>query len=529
MHARSRLSAIVLALQLLLISPTSHAMDLTHYDVDSLAYLSTDIVIATLSEDQEHQFTATVNEALYGSLHAGERIERLSPFLTFFRPLNDGMKVILFLDRRPHQYDFFHADAAKSPFAVPPSGVYLIDAYEHVHEYFQQNNPGPYVAQGYSFFLEVRVPTKEQDLALPTLSEKKAVIAASIKKVEGIRPLLDKVATRTDVPALFDLLDARQKTGSGCFYPEAGDAIAARIALQIRALQDPGLLLRLERYHVDPFSDVEFVKPQNGNRDPQFTSGRVQYLLKTISDQNQDGSLRIAAAGILAGLNRYHNGSQSSDPKPWLIDNEWLSPSATDIGSVAKTAFTDDAQNTQVRLICLRFLPLDDAQSIADIKAVYARSKSSELRFAIEDYLMEKSDQLYESLNPPGGPVASFVSKAPDTSCTKATPGNVAFLVKYREAKSFHDRWDGIAKKQIVLTSLWTHQRLVPADIHYLGGWSGVYDGEFSFELNRISSIPSGDYTLQFECIQDAQVLSTGYGVPISVVGAKHGDKIVVK
>jgi hypothetical protein len=59
------------------------------------------------------------------------------------------MCVVLFLDRRPHTYDFFHSDAAKSSFAIPPSGVHLIDQYQHVHCYFQKNNPGPYVAYGY--------------------------------------------------------------------------------------------------------------------------------------------------------------------------------------------------------------------------------------------------------------------------------------------------------------------------------------------------------------------------------------------
>jgi len=29
------------------------------------------------------------------------------------------MCVVLFLDRRPHTYDFFHSDAAKSSFAIP--------------------------------------------------------------------------------------------------------------------------------------------------------------------------------------------------------------------------------------------------------------------------------------------------------------------------------------------------------------------------------------------------------------------------
>ncbi len=71
------------------------------------------------------------------------------------------MCVVLFL---PHTYDFFHSDAAKSSFAIPPSGVHLIDRYQHVHCYFQKNNPGPYVAYGYW----PKEPTQEEDLKLPS-------------------------------------------------------------------------------------------------------------------------------------------------------------------------------------------------------------------------------------------------------------------------------------------------------------------------------------------------------------------------
>jgi hypothetical protein len=93
-------------------------MDLPHYDLDSLVYLSTDIVLADISKDTRDNFTATVTDTLYGSLQPGVKLDALTPFLMFFQPLNDGQKVILFLDRRPRQYDFFHQDAAKSPFAV---------------------------------------------------------------------------------------------------------------------------------------------------------------------------------------------------------------------------------------------------------------------------------------------------------------------------------------------------------------------------------------------------------------------------
>ena len=241
-------SEFAIALLILLLPFRAGAMDLPHYDLDSLAYLSTDIVVADIAKDSKSNFTATVTEDLYGILPVGTKLEALTPFLTFFRPLNDGQKVILFLDRRPRQYDFFHQDAAKSPFAVPPSGVYLIDEYGHVHEYFQLNNPGPYVAQGYDFFLEHREPTEKDDLALPSLEEVKSRIAKTLKSVIPIRRFLDRPTKVSDAPPLVRLLVARPRIPETCGVG-MNDAIAMDIVRKIYSLNDPELSLRI--WHLD--------------------------------------------------------------------------------------------------------------------------------------------------------------------------------------------------------------------------------------------------------------------------------------
>jgi hypothetical protein len=246
----------LIAVLILLVTPASDAMNMPHYDIDSLVFMSTDIVVAKLTQDQEqtfppateilhpsHTFTAIVTETLYGSLHPDDRLDKLTPFLTFFQPMEDGMKVVLFLDRRPHQYDFIHSDAAKSPFAVLPSGVYFIDIYDHVHEYFQQNNPGPYVAQGYMYFPEKTIPTKEQDLAFPSLDEIRNHIDIAINAVQRIRPLLDKVAEIEDAPALLSLADTTSNSEKDCVLRMA-TAINERAIEQIRSLNAPELLLR---------------------------------------------------------------------------------------------------------------------------------------------------------------------------------------------------------------------------------------------------------------------------------------------
>jgi len=85
-----------------------HAMTLPHYDLDSLVYMSTDIVTARVSVRAERKFTATVTGAVSGSLAAGDKLETLSDFLGFFQPMEDSQTVILFLDRRPRQAHFLY-------------------------------------------------------------------------------------------------------------------------------------------------------------------------------------------------------------------------------------------------------------------------------------------------------------------------------------------------------------------------------------------------------------------------------------
>src|SRR5579862_6311188 len=86
-HHPNRSIWLVPVLYVLLSAFAARAMDMPHYDLDSLVYLSTDIVLATLSVDSQRRFTATVTEPLHGALHAGDRLETLSPFLSFFQPM----------------------------------------------------------------------------------------------------------------------------------------------------------------------------------------------------------------------------------------------------------------------------------------------------------------------------------------------------------------------------------------------------------------------------------------------------------
>ena len=497
-------------------------MDLPHYDLDSLAYMSTDIVTATMSAGSQQEFTATVADVLYGSLKSGDRLETLSPFLRFFRPMEDGQRVILFLDRRPRQRDFFNPEASRSPFAVVPSGVYLIDAYGHVHQYYQENNPGLYAAEGYRFFPEKSVPTKEQDLRLPTLADVTSRMAESLKSVHRLRPLLDKAATRDDAAALMDLLDARSKGRKEC----GSDAIIDRLGDQLRSLNDPEISLKAFWLAPDWRSPMAFVDNGNGNKD--YPAARVKYLLQTLSDARKNAALRVAAIEILLEVSRFHSGAQAGPSKSLPIDNEWLASSASEIQSLAKAIFDDDQQDGRLRSLCLRFIPLDQPAMAADARRVYARARSEELRFAIEEACLEISDGLYEGLKPPGGPVASVIVVAPERGCIKATGDNIAFLERYHERKDFHESGGTAGYPRFVLANLRTNQRFVPR-FSQLSGWSSLRNGEMMFEFSLPLDVPSGDYTVTPEFSRNDEVISTGHKLMVAIRDTPAGRRLAPK
>jgi hypothetical protein len=522
--------SLALILQAFSLATASYAMTMPHYDVNSLVYMSTDIVIAKISEDSQHNFSATVIQSLYGSLRPNDRVDRLSPFLTFFRPMEDGMRVVLFLDRRPRQYDFLHSDAAKSPFAVPPSGVYLIDEYEHVHEYFQPNSPGPYVAQGYSFFFEKRVPTKEQDLALPNLDAVKNRIAVAIKSVEPVRHLLEKVAARSDAAALMRLVDLSSKSEKDCDLRTA-DGIREVALHQIRSLNDPELLLQAySSARVSAAYAVPFITPITmTSGDKEFTAARVKYLLYSLSNRKKDSRARAAALEILLQVAKSHSGPQSGPSKPLPIDNYWLSNFGTEIQATSKAIFDRRSENAHLRAHCVQFLSLDDPAVLSDVKQVYQQTSSPELRFAIEKAFLDVSDVLYQSLKPRGGPVASRISPAEECGCARLTHKSIAFAAEYRESQQFHQQNQFTIIPHPAITELHTGRRIVFKDIHNLGGWSSVLDGQFQFEFRTLSHVPAGNYLLSLEYADGNKIVSTGYGPKLSIRETHQGKVLSIK
>jgi hypothetical protein len=522
---------VVLGLLLLAIPTRSVAMDLPHYRLDSLVYSSTDIVIAEVSQDANENFIATVRETLYGTLQPGTKLDTLTPFLSLYQPLGDGQRVVLFLDRRPHTYDYFHQDAAKSPFAVPPSGVYLIDEYSRVHEYFQPDNPGPYVAQGYSFFGEQRSPTEKDDLALPSLDETRERIAATVKTIEPIRNFLARPARSGDAATLASMLVARPRTPETCTV-ERYDVIAADIASKVRSLNDPELSLKV--WHLDRDVLSLDVRDDIGNVNTTAAAARVKFLMDTLNDRKRDASLRIASMQILMGFGSFHQ--KAGRPLPSYAT--WMAPFVNEVEVRAKTIFNDPAEDPTLRALSVRFFDLEDSADIAELRSAYVNARSSELQFAIERAFIERSDDLYLSLHAASGSVASIIELVPEHGCVQEASDHLNFAIRFYATKAYNDRGSVVTSSRIVLNNVHSGEKFIVEHVATVGGGYGVLDGVLVVQFPELSAIPGGTYTLgveyahQFGHLPNPREVqekpNAGHTITVTITDSPEGKRLSV-
>ncbi len=537
MRTPSKLVGLMIALQLFFSLP-AQAMDMKSYDLTSLVYLSTDIVIATLSVDKDHKFKANVTESLYGSVHPGDTLDTLTGFLTYFEPMKEGMRVILFLDRRPKKYDFIHSGLSKSPFAIPPSGVYLIDPYGHVHTYHQMRNPGPYTASGYyGNRRQTSEPTEEQDLKFPSLDEIRQNINIAIKAVAPLRVLLDSAPVVANAPALLSLADQTSPSTENCLIRNAS-AITEQVEQQITVLNSAELLLQAHALagdanhysagtsFISPPPDVPVTSEAEAIR-KEFANNRVRFLLLTFADRKRPLPLRIAALQLLIEISSYsHPYSGYATPLP--IDGPALVPIADQLRKTSQSIFEDESEDSELRALAIRFLSIDQPASQTSpetlnlIRRVYNHTISNQVRYAVEDAFLTVSNELYDSLHSSTGPITSIILPQPVSGCMKVASGAMVIRSEYHERKDFPER--GFTQSTIILTDVQTGKRTPIQNARLVSGFSTVSYGQSGFEISPPSDLMPGAYSLGSEYTFQGKLFSTGHTMLVNVVRSPTGQ-----
>lgn len=502
-------------------------MNLQHYDIDSLAFFSTDIVIARIASDGKADISATVLETLSGALKPGDRITDLNPFLgPFFKPLPDGAKIVLFLDSRPRRPSMF-SDANRAKYAVPPSGVYLIDAYDHVHEYYQQSNPGPYIAEGYhlGFPSTAHEPTQQEDLKYPSLADVKARIAAAVARVAPIRSRLDRATTPADIPFLLHLVDLASEDRSDCDLRLA-PAIAQRAMEKLRALHDPDVLLRAVTLSGDtPSADVSFIEEESGNSNQAFTQARVAWLMALVANRQAPVGERRTAASLLVSLSGWSDGVHKG------VHNSFLNSEADAILALSKHIFDDSREDPQLRGLCLQFLDLKLPANVADVRRVYRQVHADELRFAIEKAFADENADLFASLDSPSGPVASRVFVPRLCGCTKPEAGKLQIREEYDQPQAQVEgmRHNNVYIEEALPMMINTKTGIATKieGLKTIGGWTGEGDGQLEYSLPQATTVPLGRYKIALQTLENGH-MRTGYGVAATVRATDAGNQIEV-
>ena len=186
----------------LLLHP-AHAALILRCDLESLCYLSTDVVEAQLArhhvagqDEWNDTFAAVVICPIVGKYKAGDKISSFR--LPLHNPSASGQRCILFIEGKEWQRGplVFSWASPKSSSSLEVVDMLLVESHNQVQRYQQARNPG-----GLSV---------EADPKAPTLAAECAAIAAKWTVLEGLKPLLDHSPRREDIPALRALVRQRR-------------------------------------------------------------------------------------------------------------------------------------------------------------------------------------------------------------------------------------------------------------------------------------------------------------------------------
>ncbi len=200
------------------------------YNLDSLCYISTDIVEASLVRHSSagnfayDTFTATVLDTLGGDYKVGDKIDL--PYNQIVLPPQHSCSLcILFIARKDFQLDL---EDAKTTFPKVQE-VLPVDEFGRVQRYFQWNSQ-----------VSTSSPSAEDDPAeqkFPTVTEECQAIVLRWAAVDQMRPLLSHALRQEDVIHLLNV--NRQRLRSRGPSPTLEDVIGEVIHARLTDLHNP--------------------------------------------------------------------------------------------------------------------------------------------------------------------------------------------------------------------------------------------------------------------------------------------------
>lgn len=497
-----RFVALLFCFLALVMVERAWAMDLVTYDLDSLVYMSSDIVEAQLVRNYtEHNLTLVeikVTAVYKGAIKVDQSLAITA--LDFYRvpdekmrrnstPLPIGASCFFFLVRAKAKFLWDIPDDAVVYWTVP-SGLKLVQD-NKVMGFAQQMNPGPYVAQ---------MPEDHADMTFPTLEEFRAQLPLRITQTTAWAAQPEQPAT---TPQLLQLL--RERIQHAQRWQQ--DAIAEAVCRQLAYQQNPVILF--EAISLNPPGNCPSILARGlGTPD-----GR-EALLQQLSNSKEPLAQRMIYARLIQQAGSIYQTKYTD--KGWIVTGKLEQNNGEYLTRIARIAM----QNQWQEGYCLSLLQsLDyllngisqskndalqaDAQTAQIVlKSLYNTTKSEQIKFQIEINANRENRKTYDQLNAPGGAVISLVTIPDQQRYSKPTARNLAFEYHIDVLN------EPIDPPSLVFLNLKTKKTyLIPTEISFQNN-QGASGGK---SITLPPDLPHGRYHIYLRFTSDGKVVSNGH------------------
>lgn len=516
-----RVSFLVLMMMLTLAVVPASAMNLYSYDLDSLAFMSPDIVEAKAVRS----FTGSHNLLLFemkitavhkGGMKVGDSVTVAA--MDFYRlaklfESNDheadaltGHEFFLFLVKAKSAFAFEVPENANIYMTVP-SGLKLVSS-QGVKGFRQMENPGPY---------RVEYENPQGKKSFPSLDEFREKLKAGIKKSDGIAERLKTLALPKDAPWVLQVLRERPHTRYFFDRDDIGEELSVRLA---------------NSHDFDALAEAAPIKLcrectrilMRGFGIPQ---GR-EALLKKMGDPAEPMEKRVALAkgffGVgsnyaleISGITRDALGKETGEATPQnaayltraaqvAADNEkseeLCAALVRNIGACINLHMPRPVTLTGDRGSKGEPSP-DEEGAVTILKKLHPSTKSELLKYEIEYFMQSFNLEEYKALHSKCGPVLSIARRL---EVLAPVPGKLIYDF------DIHVLEDNEADKQhLTFVNTATGQRfesLVDFGVPHHPG-SGPRGGNV---VSLPKDLPHGKYHIHLEFLEGKKVVSTGYG-----------------